>query len=351
MILIVGAGLSGLITAYRLKQQGIPFKILEARNRVGGRIHTLYDTRQTPVEMGATWFGEKHQHLRALLEELRMDSFAQYMEGTVLFQPFSTSPAQSIQIPAQPPSYRISGGSTKLVDRLYDHLDPNDVLTNQGVKEIRFKEDTVQVLTDKTIEGTSVVLALPPKLWAHKIAFRPALPEPLVQTAKMTHTWMEDSIKVAVRYKSPFWRENNHSGTLFSNTGPVTELYDHCDHENTKYALCGFVNPSFKNLPLSERRDRVIAQLKTVFGAAATSYLDYSECIWSREENTFYNSDNPVFPHQNNGHPVFRKTYLEGRLHISSSEAACDFPGYMDGAVQVANVVAQRIATDIKSNL
>jgi monoamine oxidase len=351
MILIVGAGLSGLLTAYRLKQQGIPFKILEARNRVGGRIHTLCDSHQTPVEMGATWFGEKHQHLRALLEELQINSFPQYMAGTVFFQPFSTSPAQSIQIPAQPPSYRISGGSSALIDRLFSQLDPNDVLTGQEVKEIRFKENTVQVLTDRAIDGSSVVLALPPKLWARKIVFQPALPEPLMQIAKMTHTWMEDSIKIAVSYNSPFWRENNHSGTLFSNTGPVTELYDHCDHENTKYALCGFVNPAFKNLPLSERRDRVIGQLKAVFGIAATSYLDYSECVWSREEFTFQDSDSPVFPHQNNGHPAFRKTYLEGRLHVCSSEAASDFPGYMDGAVQAANAVAQRLAAAIKSNL
>jgi len=348
MILIVGAGLSGLITAYRLKQLAIPFKILEARNRVGGRIHTLCDSHQTPVEMGATWFGEKHQHLRALLEELHIDSFAQYMAGTVFFQPFSTSPAQSIQIPEQPPSYRISGGSSALIDSLFSHLDPSDVLTGQMVKTIRFKKNTVEVLTGRTIEGNSVVLALPPKLWACKVAFQPALPKPLIQIAKMTHTWMEDSIKVAVSYKSPFWRANNHSGTLFSNTGPVTELYDHCDHRNTKYALCGFVNSSFKNLPLTERRDRVIGQLKTVFGTAATSYLDYSECIWSREENTFHASDSPVFPHQNNGHPAFRKTYLDGRLHICSSEAASDFPGYMDGAVQAANVVAQRIAAEIK---
>ncbi|MCJ7758751.1 MAG: FAD-dependent oxidoreductase, partial [Gillisia sp.] len=70
MIIIIGAGLSGLLTAYRLKKEGIPFKILEARNRIGGRINTVYGTDNTPVEMGATWFGSEHKHLRALLEEL-----------------------------------------------------------------------------------------------------------------------------------------------------------------------------------------------------------------------------------------------------------------------------------------
>ncbi|MGO3181761.1 MAG: FAD-dependent oxidoreductase [Aequorivita sp.] len=71
MILIVGAGLSGLLTAYRLKKEGIPFKILEARPRIGGRINTLYGTNNTPVEMGATWFGDQHIHLIALLKRIR----------------------------------------------------------------------------------------------------------------------------------------------------------------------------------------------------------------------------------------------------------------------------------------
>ena len=75
MILIIGAGLSGLLTGYRLKKEGIPFKILEARNRVGGRINTVYGTNKTPVEMGATWFTKQHKNLIALLEELDIDFF------------------------------------------------------------------------------------------------------------------------------------------------------------------------------------------------------------------------------------------------------------------------------------
>lgn len=91
MIIIIGAGLSGLLAAYHLKKEGIPFKILEARTRVGGRINTVYGTNNTPVEMGATWFGTQHKNLIALLEELGIKYFEQYMEGTVFFQPFSTS--------------------------------------------------------------------------------------------------------------------------------------------------------------------------------------------------------------------------------------------------------------------
>jgi len=349
MILIIGAGLSGLLTGYCLKKAGIPFKILEARSRVGGRINTVYGTTNTPVEMGATWFGSQHKHLIALLDELRISYFEQFMDGTVFYQQYATSPAESIQIPSQPPSYRISGGTSNLIDTLYGKLDEKDILLNQSVKEIKFKNNSVQVNTDKVFEGSKVVLAIPPKLWAKRIYFEPQLPNDLMSIAVQTHTWMEDSIKIALSYNQAFWQQENLSGTLFSNTGPITELYDHCNHKRSKYALCGFVNSTLKSLPYAERREVIITQLKTVFGNKAEDFIEYKECIWSAEENTFEASDINLYPHQNNGNPIFNKSYFDDRLLISSAESALESPGYMDGAVYSANVTAKQIITGFTS--
>jgi monoamine oxidase len=343
MIIIIGAGLSGLLTAYRLKKEGIPFKILEVRTRVGGRINTVYGTDNTPVEMGATWFSSEHKHLRSLLNELEIEYFEQYMDGTVFFQRFSTSPAEPIQIPKQPPSYRISGGTSNLINTLYQKLDKKDIILNQYVKEIKLQTNSVQVITDKVFEGSKVVLAIPPKLWSRKILFEPNLPDNLMSIAQQTHTWMEDSIKIALTYKKPFWQQKNLSGTLFSNTGPITELYDHCNHKRSKYAICGFINSSFKQLAYEERRTKVIDQIKNVFGEEAEDFIDYEECIWSEEENTFEASEIALYPHQNNGNQIFSKSFMNDKLLISSSESASEFPGYMDGAVYSANVIAKKI--------
>jgi monoamine oxidase len=345
MILIIGAGLSGLLTAYRLKKESIPFKVLEARSRIGGRINTVYGTNDAPIEMGATWFDSQHKHLIALLAELGIDYFEQYMDGTVFFQPSSTSPAQSIQIPSQPPSYRISGGTSHLIHTLYQKLDKNDVLLNQPVKEIKFSENSVQVTANEFFEGNAVVLSIPPKMWVNKILFDPQLPNNIVNIAKQTHTWMEDSIKVALTYTEPFWQQENLSGTLFCNTGPITELYDHCNHQRSKYALCGFVNPAYKNLSNTERQAAVIHQMKSVFGTKVEAYLDYKECIWSQEKYTSDESPIPLYPHQNNGNPIFGNSFFNDKLMISSSEVAIEFPGYMDGAVLAANVTAKKITT------
>lgn len=350
MIIIVGAGLSGLLTAYRLKEKGIAFKILEARARIGGRINTLFGDDNTTVEMGATWFGDQHQQVLSLLKELEIPYFEQYMKGTVFFQQISNSPAQAIQIPSQPPSYRISGGTSRLINALYSKLDEKEILFENAVTSISFHDHSVEVRTQNELfEADKVVLAIPPKLWAKKISFLPRLPEDLLDIANNTHTWMEDSIKVALTYRKPFWEQQGLSGTLFSNSGPITEFYDHSNHERTKYALCGFVASSFKQLDIEMRKQKVLEQLENVFGDKALDFLDYEECIWSSEENTYINSEETLFPHQNNGHPIFRKSYMNDRLFISSAEAASEFPGYMDGAIRSANYTVQKLLISINS--
>jgi monoamine oxidase len=343
MIILIGAGLSGLLTAYRLKKEGIPFKILEARTRIGGRINTVIGSDNTPVEMGATWFSTQHKYLIALLDELGIGYFEQHMEGKVLYQVSSSSPAETIQIPSQPASYRISGGTSHLINTLYNKLDKNDVLIDQAVTEIRFQKDSVQLIAKETFEADKIVLALPPKLWANKITFDPQLPSNLMAVATQTQTWMEDSIKVALSFSASFWQQQNLSGMLFSNPGPITEFYDHSNHERSKFALCGFVNSSFKSLSIEERRARVMNQLKSAFGTQVEGYIDYTECVWSEEKNTFEPSEVELIRHQNNGNPIFRNTFFEDRLIISSTESASQSPGYMDGAVYAGNVTAKKL--------
>lgn len=53
-IIIVGAGIAGLAAASKLQAAGRTVLVLEARDRIGGRIHTDH-TWSVPVELGATW--------------------------------------------------------------------------------------------------------------------------------------------------------------------------------------------------------------------------------------------------------------------------------------------------------
>ena len=62
-VIVIGAGLSGLHTTYLLEQQGLNVLLLEASNRVGGRIYTL-DHLQGQPEVGGSQIGTGYKVLR-----------------------------------------------------------------------------------------------------------------------------------------------------------------------------------------------------------------------------------------------------------------------------------------------
>jgi monoamine oxidase len=71
-VIIVGAGLAGLVTAYRLMLQGVPCQIFEASHRVGGRMFTRnhFNDDAMFVELGGELVDTGHEAIIALCDEL-----------------------------------------------------------------------------------------------------------------------------------------------------------------------------------------------------------------------------------------------------------------------------------------
>jgi hypothetical protein len=68
-IIIVGGGISGLFTAYKLSKTNLKILLIESQEELGGRVHTIYKTDYY-YECGAARFHKKHSKLLALINEL-----------------------------------------------------------------------------------------------------------------------------------------------------------------------------------------------------------------------------------------------------------------------------------------
>lgn len=72
-VLVVGAGLAGLTAARRLHDAGVDVMVLEARDRVGGRVWSRQLANGTIVELGGEWIDSSQVGVRALAEELGLE--------------------------------------------------------------------------------------------------------------------------------------------------------------------------------------------------------------------------------------------------------------------------------------
>lgn len=184
-VVVVGAGLSGLWCATELRARNYDVVVLEARDRVGGRVLT---TKQG-ADLGGSWaWGEDKVH--ALGESVGAQSVPQRCEATD-------------EIPCGPGATRWRGGYAPLAATLAKGL---DVRLGRKVKTIRREApDTREelandevVLTrgfyrvDEDLQCRAVVLAAPPAVYVDDIALEPPLPDDRKAKIRQTATWCGD---------------------------------------------------------------------------------------------------------------------------------------------------------------
>jgi monoamine oxidase len=85
-VVVVGAGLAGLAAARALTARGASVIVLEARDRVGGRVLNHDIGEGKVVELGGQWIGPTQDRLAALAHELGVETFPTHAKGQNLLE-------------------------------------------------------------------------------------------------------------------------------------------------------------------------------------------------------------------------------------------------------------------------
>lgn len=80
-VLVVGAGYAGLTAVHELRKAGKHVLLLEARDRVGGRVHTQRFDDGTYVDLGGAWVGPTQDRIYALARAFGVETFKTFDTG------------------------------------------------------------------------------------------------------------------------------------------------------------------------------------------------------------------------------------------------------------------------------
>ncbi|MEM6336111.1 MAG: FAD-dependent oxidoreductase [Bacteroidota bacterium] len=359
-VAIVGGGVAGLCAARRLHRAGVGFVLLEARDRLGGRVLTV-DAAGRPSEdgfdLGPSWYWPRVQpDLAALIAELDLPAFGQSTDGDVIFERMSRErPQRYPGVAQEQQTARLVGGTGALVRALASGLPPEGVLLSAKVTALELTSSGVELAVTRrgerteTIRAAQVVAALPPRLLNATVSFTP---EQTVATARRwrdTPTWMAPHAKFFALYDRPFWREAGLSGTAQSIVGPMAEIHDATTASGSA-ALFGFLGigpeqrAAFGEAALARA---CLDQLERVFGADARTPRATLFKDWAADPLTATAADQHAGGHLVPDSTVWVTGPWRERLQLGSSETSPIEPGYLSGAV----VAAERAVSEILQKL
>ncbi|MEZ3160584.1 NAD(P)/FAD-dependent oxidoreductase [Microbacterium sp. BWT-B31] len=125
-VVIVGAGAAGLTAANELKRAGLSVAVLEARDRVGGRLWTdVIDGAM--LEIGGQWISPDQEALTETIAELGLQTFSRHRDGdSVYIGPDGTlSRFTGDVFPVAPETERVIAEITERLDAMVAEIDPD----------------------------------------------------------------------------------------------------------------------------------------------------------------------------------------------------------------------------------
>lgn len=346
----MGAGLAGLRLADLLFANGQDFLTLEGRDRPGGRVLSQ-SIADTPYDLGPAWFWREQPLINDLIADLGLKPFDQYATGNLIFEDAQGAVRRDLAFSTMAGSQRLVGGLGTLTSALQARLPKDRLLLKHVVTSLTQAAAGIQASVETptgvvTVIAQRVVLAVPPRVIAECIQMTPALSDTALQTMAAVPTWMAGHAKVVAVYETPFWRETGFSGDAISHRGPLVEIHDASADGEVAGALFGFVGvlADMRHQSGFDLKALAVEHLTRLFGPAAANPSDVLIQDWATEPLTATKADSDSPPqHPVYGLPPALNGLWDGAVLLGSTEVATMHGGFLEGALESADAVFQRL--------
>lgn len=149
-VIVIGAGYAGLSAATKLQEAGRKVLVLEARDRVGGRVYTKSMGNGIYVDLGAQWIGPGQEHMYALLNAYGLQSFPTYDQGkSLLCWDGKTKPYKGLIPPLPLPALLSLDRAIKSMNRRSRTINPSAPWQHPNAQQ--WDSMTLQEWMDKTM--------------------------------------------------------------------------------------------------------------------------------------------------------------------------------------------------------
>ena len=337
-VVVIGAGMAGLVAAYELDRAGHQVAVLEARSRTGGRVLTVREpfTAGLFAEAGAARIPRQHELTLGYARHfgLTLDPFYPRAGLFVRLEAGSrTRITPSAFLAARPDYVKIRGGTERLPQAFAAALGPL-VQLGAPVSEVAHAGPApVAVRTEDGVEHEADrVLCTVPLPVLSRIAFDPPLSTEKTSAATGGFDYVP-STRVFIQMSDRFWTASGENG--WADTDWPEELWHPTwDAEARPGVLLSYVRgmraQELDALDADERATRVLEHWERVFPGAAAYAERWASHAWALDpwSGGAWAAPTPLQDAELGPHVAA----AEGRIHFAGEHASAD-RGWMQGAL------------------
>ena len=356
-VIIIGAGISGLVAGYELTIAGHDVTILESRNRIGGRVLTIRSpfSNNHYVEGGAARIKPSHNLTIAYANHFNLPldpfyatngNYVDFSNGSRTIIDNTTYLNASYGSTIRKNYLKIRGGSDQLTNAFANSSElSNKIYLNHAATSITQNSDNVIVNAGGNQFQADRVLCTVPLTVLDKINFSPALSSEK-QTAMNGGFRYAPATRIYIQFNNRFWENESLNG--WGNTDLPEEIWQPSwDMTGNTGVLMSYLRWSaaedMDTLNQDERNNAVLNRWENIFEGSINNFDKGVSKSWVLDEWSKGAWASPTTSQNETLNESIAQ--IEGRIHFAGEHASND-RGWMQGAL----FSGLRAATEIKNS-